>query len=159
MSSTVAPTPTRRKLDEEELPAHFQRPQGQLKPIYPGWRKRQMGMVEKYIPEEIYLDQLPPWLTNRNYPNTQFVPPILYFGFEIVSPEEEDIIMDASQGSWDAINVHAGDKLVEICYVDANLYPRNATPPSASTEAIERLAQALNRRPQLYIAMQRPYWE
>ncbi|KAG6871052.1 hypothetical protein C0995_008800, partial [Termitomyces sp. Mi166 len=67
--------------------------------------------------------------------------------------------MDASQGSWDAINVHAGDKPVEICYVDANLYPPNVTPPSALTEAIERLAQALNRRPQLYIAMQRPYWE
>ncbi|KAG5732036.1 hypothetical protein E4T56_gene18784 [Termitomyces sp. T112] len=156
MSAT--PVPTRRILDEEELPVYFRRPQREIQPIYSGWRKRQMEMVDQYIPEELYLDQLPPWLINRNYPNTRFVPPILYFGFEITLPDEDDMITDIL-GSWDAINVHAGDKLVKICCIDANTYRRNATPPFATQEYIERLAQVLNRRPRLYIAMQRPYWE
>ncbi|KAH0588268.1 hypothetical protein H2248_006976 [Termitomyces sp. 'cryptogamus'] len=89
----------KRTLNQEELP---------------GWRKSQMEMVEKYITQELYIEQIPPWLIDRNYPNTQFVPPIFYLGFEITLPDEDDITNIL--GSWDIINVHAGEKLVEICY-------------------------------------------
>ena len=117
-----------------------------------------MEVLKKYIPQELYIEQLPPWLVDRNYPNTQFVPPIVYLGFDIELPDEDrDNKITDILGSWGFINVHAGDELVKICCLDSNLHCRKARP--YEPETVEKLAEVLNCRPRLYISMDRPCWE
>ena len=103
----------------------------------------------------VSLDALPPYLSNRNHPNTRFVPPVIFFGFEISGIEQHKKAIFLNLGGLQTHIVCGLDgNTVEITILDHNV--RRLGP--YSQENIDKTAKALGYPPKVYVSIEYPWW-
>lgn len=103
----------------------------------------------------VSLDALPPYLSNRNHPNMAFVPPVLFFGFEI----------SGNNQYWEAIYPNLGGVTQQIVYgldgntVEIAVIGNNVEPfPPCTQEGIDKTIKALGHPPKVYVSIEYPWW-
>ena len=103
----------------------------------------------------VSLDALPPHLSNRNHPNTRYVPPVIFFGFEISGDDQFWEVIFPNIGGVNQQMVYGlNGNAVEIAVIDNNVDPF----PPCSQEGIEKVAKALGQPPKLYVSAEYWWW-
>ena len=103
----------------------------------------------------ISLDALPPYLSNRNHPKTKYVPPTLFFGFEISGEDQFwEVIWPNLGGVHPRSVVGMDGNEIEIVVLDNNVNWMHPLPQ----EALDRVAMTLGYPPKVYISIEYPWW-
>jgi len=149
---SVAQTNT---IPEAELPALFRQPTGNLVPGTKEYYAHRFKSLETYVPMAVSLDALPSHLSNRNHPNTRYVPPVIFFGFEVSGMDQFwEVIFPNIGGVVRQIVYGLNGNAVQIAVIGNNVEPFLP----CSQEGIEKVAQALGQPPKLYVSAEYWWW-
>ena len=123
------------------------------------------SFIEIYIPEQdriirqfeplaiSSLDDLPPELSTRNYENTLFVPPVLYFGFEIPDETQYPLVFAHFKAIRTEYVYGLHGKIHELIILDSN-GKRMEPEPEEGVKEVQKILGP----PKLYISFQHPVW-
>ena len=96
---------------------------------------------------------MPTHLSDRKHSNTKYLPPILYYGFE-VADDQYQAVVDALKAIRPLSVLGLDGKVVEIVVLDSNV-KRNKF---YTKEAVENVEKILGYPPKVYISIERARW-